>query len=176
MLSSTFLNQTDDVICHGTLHKIADHDGVLVSFDLKSQKQSIKSKKIYDYKNADVEGLLNHIKNFDFENVVFSQNVQDQVGIYSDILKRSFDQFIPVKTVTVRSTDAPWLNSYTRLLLRKKNRNYQIYKKFERDYKNILNSENPSPEIVTRLLNKKNKSLAKARHRVLMNPVKQIVV
>ena len=31
------------------------------------------------------------------------------------------------------------------------------------DYKNILNSANPRPEIVTRLLNRKNKSFAKSR-------------
>ena len=52
---------------------------------------------------------------------------------------------------------------HTRLLLRKKNRNYQIYKKLEFDYKNILNSNNPQPVIVTRFLNRRNKALDKAR-------------
>ena len=74
------------------------------------------------------------------------------------------DKFIPVKTVIIRPADAPWCNSYTRLLLRKKNRNYQIYKKYETEYKNFLNSENQSPEILSRYLNKRNKALDKARH------------
>ena len=56
-----------------------------------------------------------------------------------------------------------WCNSYTRLLLRKKNRNYQIFKKCTCDYQNALNEQNSSPELVTRLLNRKNKAFAKAR-------------
>ena len=47
--------------------------------------------------------------------------------------------------------------------MRKKNRNYQIYKKFESEYKNIRNSNDQTPEILTRFLNKRNKALEKAR-------------
>ena len=118
-----YVNKPDDVICHGTLHRIADHDGVLVSFNTKSIKPKPKTKTIYDYKNADIEGLIKFIKDFDFENVVFSQPINKQTDIYSEILKQGFTQFVPVKTITIRPSDAPWCNSYTRLLLRKKNRN-----------------------------------------------------
>ena len=57
-----YLNNTDNVICHGTLPKIADHDGILASFNIKTIKQSQKTKIIYDYKNADIDGLLSYIK------------------------------------------------------------------------------------------------------------------
>ena len=144
------------------MHKIADHDGVLVSFNTKSVKQKPKTKIIYDYKNADIEGLIQHIKDFDFENIVFSQPVDRQTDIYSELLKQAFAKFVPVKTITVRPSDAPWCNTYTRLLLRKKNRNYQLYKKCETDYRNVLNSNN-RPEIVTRLLNRKDKAFKKSR-------------
>ena len=91
LISLIYIDKPDDVVCHGTLHKIADHDGVLVSFNLKSQKQSIKTKKVYDYNNADIEGLIKHIKTFDFESVVFSQEISVQADIYSEILKQTFD-------------------------------------------------------------------------------------
>ena len=52
---------------------------------------------------------------------------------------------------------------FTRLLLRKKNRNYQFFKKCELDYTNILKQPNPAPDLVTRLLNKRNKAHDKAR-------------
>ena len=163
LISLIFINQPDDVVCHGTLHKIADHDGVLVSFKTKSKEKFLKTRKIYDYKNADIDGLIHYIKNFDFDNAVFGRPIPDQAEAYSVILKQSFEQFIPVKTITIRPNDAPWCNSYTRLLLRKKNRNYQIYKKFEAEYKNILNSNGQTPETLTRFLNKRNKALEKAR-------------
>ena len=38
-----------------------------------------------------------------------------------------------------------------------------MYKKHETDYKNILNSNNPRPEIITRHLNRKNKAFEKSR-------------
>ena len=157
LISLIYVNQSDDVVCHGTLHKIADHDGVLVSFNIKCVKQLPKTRKVYDYKNADVNGLINYIKQYDFENVVFSCPVTDQTEMYTNILKQGFDQFVPQKTITIRPTDAPWCNAYTRLLLRKKNRNYQIYKKCETDYKNVLNFNYPRPENVTRYLTRRRK-------------------
>ena len=151
-------------VWHGTLHKLADHDGVLVSFNTKSLKPKPQTKTIYDYKNADVDGLINYIKGFDFENVVFSRPVLNQCEIFTNVLTQAFTQFVPTKTVTIRPTDAPWSNSYTRLLLRKKNRNYLFYKKDETEYNKILNSNSPQPEIVTRLLNKRDKALNKSRN------------
>ena len=116
------VNKMDDSVCHGTLHRIADHDGVLVCFDIMCKKQKAKTKTIYDYKKADFPGLVEYIKNYDFENTVFCRPIKDQTDIYTKILKEGFLKFVPQKTVTLRNSDAPWCNSYTRLLLRKKNR------------------------------------------------------
>ena len=163
LIDLIYVNQPDDVICHGTLPKIADHDGVVVSFNTKNIKQKTNTKIVYDYKNTDVEGLINYIKNFDFESSVFSKTVIDQTNIFSDILKQAFAKFVPCITVVIRNNDQSWCNSFTRLLLRKKNRNYLFYKRCEVDYQNILKQPNPSPDIVTRLLNKKNKAYEKSR-------------
>ena len=49
--------------------------------------------------------------------------------------------YVPTKTVIIRQSDQPWCNSFTRLLLRKKNHNYNFYKEDKRrvvyDYKNV---------------------------------------
>ena len=47
--------------------------------------------------------------------------------------------------------------------MRKKNRNYLFYKKCEVDYQNILKQPNPTPEVVTRFLHRKNKAYEKSR-------------
>ena len=64
---------------------------------------------------------------------------------------------MPTKQITIRPCDQPWVNSYTRLLLCKKNKNYQIFKKDMSKLSNAV-SKNYSPEIVTRLSDKKQKS------------------
>ena len=62
----------------------------------------------------------------------------------------------------IRVNDQPWSNSYTRLLLRKKNRNYQFYKKANNIYNNLLRQQ-ACPEILTKHLNKRNKAFKRAR-------------
>ena len=114
-------------------------------------------------KIADIAGFIQYIKEYDFENSIFCRPVKDQTELYTEVLKQGIAKFVPLKTITIRLSDAPWCNSYTRLLLRKKNRNYKIYKKHETDYKNLSNTINPRPEIVTKYLNRKNKAFEKSR-------------
>ena len=83
--------------------------------------------------------------------------------MYSKILQEAFAKFVPSKSVLIRPNDQSWCNGFTRLLLRKKNRNYNFFKKCEADYKNILNKANTDPEVVTRFLQKRNKAHDKAR-------------
>ena len=63
-------------------------------------------------------------------------------SLYTNILKEAFAKFVPWKIVGIRPTDMAWCNAYTRLLQRKKNRNYHIFKKCSCDYPNALNEHN----------------------------------
>ena len=163
LIDLIFVNKPDDVICHGTVPKIADHDGVIVCFNTKNKKPKNQTKVVFDYTNADIEGLIKFIKECNFNELVFSNPVTDQADIFGDILKDAFHRFVPNKSVVIRPSDQSWCNTFTRLLLRKKNRNYLFFKKCEKDYLNCLKQQNPSPELVTRLLNKKNKASQKSR-------------
>ena len=112
-----FVSNTKNIVCHGTLPKIADHDGIVVSYDISIQKQKSKLKIIYDYKNTDVEGLLKYITEFDFNTAVFNHPTELQTKLYSNVLTDAFEKFVPVKAVKIRIEDQPWANNYTRLLL-----------------------------------------------------------
>ena len=48
-----FVDNTKDIDCHGTIPKIADHEGIVVSFNLNLQKQKTKNRKVYDYKKPE---------------------------------------------------------------------------------------------------------------------------
>ena len=107
--------------------------------------------------------MTNYIKQFDYETAVFQHPTIMQAELYTQVLTDAFAQFIPCKTVPIRSNDQPWSNTYTRLLLRKKNRNYQLYKKINNQYTNLLGLNNTNPEILTKYLHKKNAAFEKAR-------------
>ena len=158
-----FVDNSEDIVCHGTLPKIADHDGVLASYKLNLQKPTTKSKKIYNYNDVDIIGLTNYIKNYDYDNIVFSQPIQRQAEIFNEILSNAFSQFVPCKIVNIRPNDQPWSNTFTRLLLRKKNRNYVLYKKLNNEYNKILVQPNILPEVLSRYKNKVNNAHEKAR-------------
>ena len=158
-----FADNTEDIICHGTLPKIADHDGVLASYKLNLEKPKVKTQKVFDYRNADVDGLTKFIKDYDFDRNVFSQPIIQQAEIFNDVLINAFSKFVPCKTVTFRPNDQPWSNSYTRLLLRKKNRNYLLYKKLNNKYNDLLIQPNIGVEILTRYKSKMSNARFKAR-------------
>ena len=163
LLDLFFVDNLNDIDCHGTLPKIADHDGIVASFKLNLQKPKVKTKKVYDYLKVDIEGLIDFIKNVNFETTVFSQPINMQTNLFENILIDAFSKCVPIKTVHIRPNDQPWSNTYTRLLLRKKNRNYSLYKKAKSKYEILLSKGDTTPEILTRYLAKKCKAYDKSR-------------
>ena len=149
-----YIQNTDIVTCHGTLPSIADHSGIFLSLDIKRETQKPRSKTVYDYKNADVEGLNNYIKSYNFDHV-FQATPQEQTPIYSEVLIEAFQKFIPSKTINIRHNIPPWSNTFTRLLLKKKNRNYHLSRKAANLYEMKKQSNSTSKEVLTRLRKKK---------------------
>ena len=158
-----FTNKPEEIVVQGTLPCIADHEGIICSFNTNEQKATSRTKTIYDYKNIDLIGLTNFIKAFNFNHTVFSLPVTQQVEAFTKVLTDAITSFVPTKTFTIRPNDQSWANSFTRLLLRKKNRSYQFYKKVKSKYLSEQQNPDSSPEIMTKLLNKKNKTFKKSR-------------
>ena len=158
-----FIDNETDVQCHGTLPKISDHDGIFVSLSIKREKLDTRKKIIYDYKNVNEPLLIKYIKDYDYENKVFSLPYFEQPEALTRILVEALEKFVPAKTITIRANDVPWQNSYTRLLLRKKNRNYQIFKRINSSYLNAVANPNSSEQLISVMKSKKEKAFAKSK-------------
>ena len=163
LIDLIYLDNIDNVTSHGTFPKIADHDGIFVSFHCTKENIPVRSRVIYDYTNVDEVGLTNYIKNIDFDTHVFSKPYIDQAKAFSSVLSDAFTKYVHSQTITIRPCDQPWTNTYTRLLLRKKNRNYIFFKKANSSYLHALSKPHTSPETVTILLSKKDKAYTTAR-------------
>ena len=158
-----FVSSSDNVKSHGTIPAIADHDGIFASFHCIKTQAKIKSKTIYDYKNADEKGLLKYLNDFNFHTEVLSKPVNEQAEVFSEILIKAREKYIPTKQIIIRPQDQPWTNRFTRLLLRRKNRNYLIFKKASLKYKRCRSNPSSDEEILTRLLHKKEKAFEKSK-------------
>ena len=162
LIDLIFVFNVDRVQCHGTLPSIADHDGTFICFHSTQQKQKVQTRTVYDYKNIDEQALIKYLNEINYHDLVFSKPVFQQAEAYSNILIKAREQFVSTKQITIRPCDQPWVNSYTRLLLRKKNKNYQLFKKDMSKLANAV-SKSYSPELVTRLSDKKQKSYKRYR-------------
>ena len=92
----------------------------------------------------------------------FSKPVTEQAEAMTNVLTNAFQKFVPSKTIVIRVSDQPCVNSYTRLLLRKKNRNYQFYKKVNNSYLTALSNHGDNSQVVTRLFEKRKLAQSKA--------------
>ena len=158
-----FVSTIDDVKAHGTLPPIADHDGIFASFHSIKTQAKPKSKFIYDYKNADEKGLIKYLNEFNFDLEVFSKPTSEQADAFSKVLIAAREKFIPTKQITIRPTDQPWTNAFTRLLLRRKSRNYLIFKKASIKHEKYISSPGADEDISTRLKDKKEKAFEKSK-------------
>ena len=149
----------------GTLPKIADHDGILICLDVKREKVPNRTKTIYDYRNVDSDALITYIKNIDFENEVFCNDVLKQTEFFSNVLITALNKFVPKKTLCVQPDTPAWSNTYTCLLLRKKNRNYCLFKKASCKLANAILNPLINDDYITILQTKKYKT-----QQQLMNP------
>ena len=163
LIDLIYVQNTDSITAHGTLPRIADHDRVSVSFHCTQDKPRKQTKNIFDYTNINTDLLHKHINQIDFQTLVFSKPISDQAECFTNILTDLFKQYVPTNTITTRPNDQPWTNTYTRLLLRKKNQNYQLYKKANNKYLTAVYQPNTTFEVRTVLLNNKNKGFSTAR-------------
>ena len=163
LIDLIFVQNEELVSEFGTLPRIADHDGVILSLNVKIPRKNSSKKTIFDYKNADLKGLEAYIKEYDFQNKIFSKNVYEQTEAYTKVLIEAFQMFVPNRKVVIKPDIPPWCNAYTRLLLRKKNRNYTLFKKITNKLSEAEQCDSSTPEYITRLTNKKSKLHKNAR-------------
>ena len=133
LIDLVFSDNIDNIQCQGTVSPIADHEGVFVCFHCISVQEKPSTRNVYDFKNIVEIGLRQVIKNYNF-----SKPIVGQAEAMSSILIAAQNKFVPVKQISIRPTDQPWMSSYTRVLLRKKNQNYRIFKKVNLDFLSVV--------------------------------------
>ena len=166
-----FTTNPENALNYGTLPKIADHDGIVCSFNINNEKPKSKFRLVYDYSKADEKGLINFIKNFDFQNSVYSLPIIEQAEKFSLILQDAFALFVPCKTVMIRPKEQHWCNSFTRLLLRKKTEITNYLKKSNSKCINELTKNNPDNDTVCRLKLNRDKAFTKSKRAIFLTNI-----
>ena len=86
---------------HGTLPKIADHDGIVVTFHSDRPKELPRTRTFHDYNKINQEELIKYIKNLNFNDLVLSHPLKDQPQLITSLLTQAFSKFVPSKEVFI---------------------------------------------------------------------------
>ena len=100
----------------------ADHDIVLVEYDIKAKRVRQSPRKVFLYKRADMQGLKDHMRVFayrfmsqDFTHI----SVNDMWIEFKTVFLKAVDKFIPSK-MTKGKLGYPWIDARIKALVRKK--------------------------------------------------------
>ena len=76
----------------------ADHDIVLVEYDIKAKRVLQSPCKVFLYKRADMQGLKNHMRAFADRFMSFTHiNVNDMWIEFKTVFLKAVDKFVPSK-------------------------------------------------------------------------------
>ena len=128
-------------------HQLLIMKGFLLHLLVKKTKPKTNQKRVFDYSKIKINDLIAFLNNIDYNTKVFSLPIIEQADAYSDILTDVFTRFVPSKLITIRESDQPWLNKFTRLLIRKKNRNYALLRRATVKLTTVNITPNVSPDL-----------------------------
>ena len=91
-------------------------------------KQQSYPRHIWIYSKADWEGLNYAIENYNWQPCFEIPCINEMASIFSQSLLNLTRQFIPNKTVTIRTNDQPWYNNLLRSIKRQRDRLFSTAK------------------------------------------------
>ena len=110
-----------DVVIHPPLGR-SDHCQVTTTIPLVVNKPHASIRQIWQYNQADWDGLNEALSLFDWDQCFTDDNVHDTATRVTDSFLSLAKTFIPTKTILKRPWDKPWYTSELRRLRRKRDR------------------------------------------------------
>ena len=133
---------------------ISDQRATCISISQKHNFNRSYTRKIWQYKNADIDTLNSLIANYDWGRLITDADNMDSATInFSTKYMSLVRECIPEKTVTIRPKDKPWFDSTLRKTNRKRDRLRNIALKYKREsdwskYRKIRNQVNNLKQII----------------------------
>ena len=110
-----------------------DHLPIFVSLNINSPSISRQTKQLWDYRLMDPDKLIRLLMDTDWDSLL-DCDLDDAVDNFTDALMNAAKASIPLRTVTMKSSDKPWFTSELRREIRKRDRLFHTAKKRNTDY------------------------------------------
>ena len=125
------LSNCETSLCNVAVHEtFSQSDHCYITFEI-NHKIQLENKTVIDYKNADWELLRAHLATLDWDRIFSTNNnVEEMWDSFRNIIQNMINLYIPVKTISSRSKNAPWFNNHLKRITRTKKRKWKKYKRW----------------------------------------------
>ena len=127
-----FTNQPNMVFESGvypSLHTNCHHQIIYAKINFKTYFPPPYQRRLWHYKNADIEGIRLSLDNLNWEQIFQNMHVDKQVELLNTYLLNIFQNYIPNEITTIDDRDPPWFNSVIKDKIDEKNNLHKIYLK-----------------------------------------------
>ena len=128
---------------YASLFERCHHQIIFAEINFKVFYPPPYKRKIWDYKNADINKINESISQIDWVRHLNQKDPNEQIRYLNDCIINVFNNYCPNKVITCRDKDAPWMNDSIKKLLKEKESIYKSYVKngFKNEDKLKLNAK-----------------------------------
>ena len=173
-----FTSQTSLVVDSGvcsSLNVNCHHQIIFAKFNLKIHYPPPYMRKIWHYRQANVELIQRAIENCNWENLLTGDDVDMYVSKFNEIVLNIMSNYIPCEYIVCDDKDPPWITKHIKKLVHESN---LIFKRFslsknnlflQRQFKNsqdklMLEIEKSKENYFKNISNKLSKSSSNSKH------------
>lgn len=104
------------------------HDLLWAVFNISTPKFVKKTVTYRNYKQLNIDSLLDDANMMPWENIFSLSNINEKVSLFNSLLIELFDKHAPLKTVKLKEYDEPWM---TKELKKERKKRDKLWKKFK---------------------------------------------
>ncbi|CAB4025347.1 Hypothetical predicted protein, partial [Paramuricea clavata] len=112
-------------VCEGLAN--SDHDSIEFSLKVKIARRKCSPRLVYDYKNADWDGLKEDFRNIPWNCIDLVSDIEVVWSLWKSLFFKAVERNIPSKFLSSKR-NVPWFNSDIKKLIHKKQRLWKIAK------------------------------------------------
>lgn len=105
-----------------------DHYPVYASLDISKPPQVKQSRDLWDFTRLNINKLVDSIQSVDWSSII-SHDIEIATSEFTEAIMNAAREAIPIRTVTVKQNDKPWVTSELKKHIRKRDRLFKIAKR-----------------------------------------------
>ena len=171
ILDLVITNCTERFSTSGTLSPPSncDHSVIFASMNLFTHRSGSYKRHVWNFNNVNITDLNEELSQLDWFSLCENSNDIDEIySCWYGHFRSIIEKYIPLKTVTIRPNDKPWMDSKVRLAIRKRDRLLRIHN--IRPSPVTWESYRVQRNIVTSLIRFAKKSFYDSANKDLSNP------